>query len=471
MTHTMMNTRTYRRYFTSGVAFLRDHPQLWFTAVVAVVIVSSFVFVAYRFASIARDAQDQLIQIRTGGLLDSIVLFAPDTLEQPDVLRSHLHDLRTLNNTIDYLLITAPHGNNAWRVYLSDNGPAEGSVFTPDDPGERMLYASALNDPANAYTYETVRNNERYFITARAVQNSAGAAQALAVSGERLSEADRLIASNMNRSMAILAVIMVFIMALFIRHARIIDYAQLYKKQLEVDEMKDSFISMASHELKSPLTVIRGYIEFLKDTALDAAERQEYLGRVDRSADELRQLIDDILDVSRIEMGRLRFSPDYVEPYEVLCEVRDMFTDSARAKDLSLVLTVADDVRHASLRVDRGRLKQVLVNLISNAVKYTLAGSITIDEVRRDGTVELSVRDTGVGMTSDEQKKLFGKFYRVEANETKGVSGTGLGLWITKYIVEHMEGAITVESIKGEGTRFVVAFPDHSFDGMHEGTE
>jgi two-component system sensor histidine kinase EvgS len=111
------------------------------------------------------------------------------------------------------------------------------------------------------------------------------------------------------------------------------------------------------------------------------------------------------------------------------------------------------------IEVDRGRLKQVIVNLVSNAIRYSLRGTITISVEREGDSIELSVRDTGVGMTAEEQKQLFKKFYRAEATETKGVSGTGLGLWITKYLVEHMGGTIAVESIKGEGSRFVVRFP------------
>jgi len=136
-----------------------------------------------------------------------------------------------------------------------------------------------------------------------------------------------------------------------------------------------------------------------------------------------------------------------------------MFKVSAEGKGLTLSLSVADEARAASVRVDRGRLKQVMVNLTSNAVKYTLEGAVTIEQSVRDGVVELAVRDSGVGMTAQEQQQLFGKFYRAEAEETKGVRGTGLGLWITKYIIEHMGGTISVESIKGQGSRFVVTFP------------
>jgi len=449
-----MKTTSYKKYFTSGIEFLRSHPQLWFTAIVGIAILGAFFFVAYRFASIAQDAQEEMINVRVGSILDAFVLFAPDTLQNQDVLRARMQAIQRQNPTIEEFSILTPEWNGGWRRYLTISGQGEGEVLLEG----HITFDLARGDTHNAYTSPVWLNGERYFITTRAILDSAAEFVALAVTTQSLSEADRKVSTSLRDSTILLSAVVVLIMLLFVRHARIIDYASLYKKQLEVDEMKDSFISMASHELKSPLTVIRGYIEFLKEGVADDAKRREYLRRIDLSADELRQLVDDILDVSRIEMGRLRFSPDYVAPEDILMEVQEMFTDSAKSKDLTLTVRVDSAAKGVKVRVDRGRLKQVIINLASNAIKYTLAGRVTIEERIVDDVVEISVRDTGVGMTSEEQQKLFGKFYRVEAKETKGVSGTGLGLWITKYITEHMDGTISVESIKGEGSRFVVRF-------------
>jgi len=463
-----MTKRRANHYFKTGIVFLKEHPQVWFTAFVGLFILGSFIFTAYRFASIAQDAQEQLVNVRVGSIFDALVLFMPDVLEQPNVLRERLASIKAQNETIDYLMVIAPHGNGDWRIYVRDNAEREGTVLSTPDELSATLYRSAQLDPRRAYTIETTRNGKRYFMTARAVTNAAGSMIALVVSGQYLSEADRLIATSITNSLYMLGAIALIITVLFVRHARILDYASLYKKQLEVDEMKDSFISMASHELKSPLSVIRGYIEFLKEGEADEDKRQEYLRRIDVSATELRQLVDDILDVSRIEMGRLRFSPGYIRPADILVEVYEMFQDAAHTKGLTLALDIQEEVRSVSIRVDRGRLKQVLVNLASNAVKYTLTGMITLAARQTGDVVELSVHDTGVGMTAEEQAKLFGKFYRIEASETKGVSGTGLGLWITKYITEHMGGSISVESIKGEGSRFVVRFSVRSQTDTNE---
>jgi K+-sensing histidine kinase KdpD len=446
-----------KTYVQKGVTFLRDHPQLWMTALVGVSIIFSFLFMSWRFTLIAQNAQEELVNVRVGSILDAFVVFAPDTIDTPDILRERLVAIRKDNPTIDSFTIFAEHGNDAWRVYISDGGPREGTVLSDMS----LIFNYALADPSNAYTFESKNAQERKFTTARAITNEAGNPIAIAVVSQGMAEADKKITDNIHNSMYILFGLLAIITIIFLRHARIVDFAILYKKQLEIDEMKDSFIGMASHELKSPLTAIRGYIEFLKDDSIEADKKHEYLRRIDVSADELKQLVDDILDVSRIEMGRLRFASEYVHPSAVIEEVIDAYHTEAHAHNLELNFKNNIKDNKPIIRVDRTRLKQVMVNLVSNAIKYTQKGSITVSLEEKDDTIYMSVKDTGIGMSAEAQKKLFSKFYRVQSEETKAVSGTGLGLWITKYIVEQMRGTISVESIRGEGSRFTVTFPVH----------
>lgn len=449
-------------YFLRGSRFLREHPQLWLTALTGVSIVVAFLFVAWKFATIAQDAQEQLTHVRTSYILDTFTVLAPSVLEDADRTRTHMREIRSSNPTVLSFVIYALHDSDSWRVYVSENGPKEGAIIRTAP----FLFGLAWADPSHAYTSEFERGNERLFVTARAIRGVSGAPIALAVTEQTMSEADKQITENIQSGMYVLLAVLSVITLLFLRHARIVDFAVLYRKQLEIDEMKDSFIGMASHELKSPLTVIRGYIELLKDSATDESVRQEYLRRIDVSALELKQLIDDILDVSRIEMGRLRFSPDHVRVKDVLDEVAEMFAPQASEKGIVFRTDMPEAVTELMLRLDRGRFKQVLVNLVSNAVKYTLAGEIVIGVSTDASTAEIFVLDSGVGMTDEEREKLFKKFYRAEATECKGVSGTGLGLWISKYIVEHMRGSISVESVKGKGSRFVLKFPLYEKSGI-----
>lgn len=455
----MKATRTsFQTYLRTGIDFIREHPQIWFTALLALFIACAFVYVSLRFASVASEAQEQLYNDRAGWLLDAVVALSPTMRYDTSAVRNIMTEVTAKNETIVTFSMMLPHGDSMWLRQVASGGVEEG-VSVPFDPLLQFVAVSAMGDPHNAYRATRVVDGERRFVTMRAVTDEEGASMGVLYVELKLTEADRRMATELRVSWAVLAGVLIIILILFFRHARIVDFATLYKKQIEIDQMKDSFLSMASHELKSPLSVIRGYIEYLEDDDLEKSQRKEFLRRIALSADELRQLVDDILDVSRIEMGRLRFSPDSVKPAEVVSEVLEMFRMTASQKGIGLVYTPNETDGARVIRVDRGRLKQVTVNLISNALKYTLQGTVTVTTIQVGDAFELAVRDTGVGMSAEEQQKLFGKFYRVEAEETKGVRGTGLGLWITKYLIEHMSGTISVESIKGEGSRFVVRFP------------
>ena len=452
-----MTPRALREYFRVGAVFLREHPQLLLTGFVGIVICGAFLLTSFLFITIARDAQQQLWNDRSGWLLDGIVLFVSDDTASPQVLEQHFADVMAQNHTLHELAVLVQVDRDTWQVVASGVGSTTGTIIKPDS-FLGALYRSATADPRSAYSMPRGSGLDRHWITARAVADASGLARAIVVSDTSLSESDAQIERRIVQSVGILILVLFVLLVLFVRHARLIDYAVLYRKQLEVDQMKDSFLSMASHELKTPLTIIRGYVEYLQQDNLDQATRNEFLRRVDLSATELRQLVDDILDVSRIEMGRLRFSPDLVCTAELLREVCDMFQMPARGKGLTLTLDTGG-TDSVTIRADKARSKQVLVNLVSNAIKYTVHGQVTVKQEVMDGRVTIAVRDSGIGMTADEQKRLFEKFYRVEAVEAKNVTGTGLGLWITKYMIDHMGGSISVESIKGEGSRFVVSFP------------
>lgn len=425
---------------------------MWFTAFVAVVIFAAFVLTAVRFATIAQDAQDELINVRIGSVLDAFVLFAPDSFDDPTRLRAHMQEIVDTNETLTGFSILARHSED-WRVYIDLDPQSEGQVLT----GTPVIFSLAVASPSQAFTFPGAVGSERIFTTARAITEN-GKVAALAVTTQHLAVADERITRTIKNSMYALLGVLALIMALFFRHARIIDYAQLYRKQREIDAMKDSFISMASHELKSPLSVIRGYVSFLKDGTGGREAQSEYLRRIDVSAEELRQLIDDILDVSRIEQGRMSVAPTRLHPYEVITEVIEMFREQAVKKALTLTL-VSSSTSQQQIIVDRARFKQVLINLVSNAVKYTKEGSIIVSLEVDEDNVLIEVQDTGIGLSAEEQQHLFKKFYRATSEESKGVPGTGLGLWITASLVKAMGGSISVESMRGVGSKFVLAFP------------
>lgn len=440
--------------FAGGVRQVRDHPQLVYTAVLAAAIVASFSYVAISFSGIAKDAQDQLVNVRIGSLQDAFAPLSAEVWDKPDVLRTYMRHLQELNPTIvDFDIVAqSPAAATAqWVVIFSSDPKREEQIVFRQD----LLLNLAKSDPSHSFTIETSEGGVRYFYTARAVIGRDGAFRGIALTKQTLSAADQEIGTSLDHATITLVIIVLFLMLLFFRHARIIDYAVLYRKLREVDTLKDDFISMASHELRAPLTAIRGYAEMLGDQSLDTAARTQAIQRIDLSAKELDSLVADMLDVSRIEQGRMKIEPVRLDTKQALTEVCDTWEMRAKQKELTLTRELQENL---AIMVDPDRFRQIAINLISNAVKYTNKGGITVRTYTENHEFVLRVSDTGIGMTEDERQKLFAKFYRAAGADVRKEQGTGLGLWITKELIEKMGGRVSVESIKGVGSHFIVRF-------------
>ncbi|MCE9540936.1 HAMP domain-containing histidine kinase [Candidatus Kaiserbacteria bacterium] len=430
-----------------------ERPQLWLTIAMAIAIVAAFLYTANLYIGIAQQAQDELVNVRIGSLQDAFAPLAAELSDQSDVLRSYMRHLQELNPTIVDFDIVSPTSTppNAWVVTLSADSARENrQVFRQD-----FILHLAQTDTARSFTFESNQSGERYFSTARAIVLRDGAVSGIVLTRQTLSAADAQIAASTHKASVTLIVILLFLLLLFFRHARIIDYAALYRKLKEVDMLKDEFIAMASHELRAPLTAIRGYVDVLKGGDMPKATQDLSLERIDISARELDSLIVDMLDVSRIEQGRLTMNLSRADVSGTLVEICDTWHMKAVEKGLTLTCEAAPG---AFIMVDTDRFRQVIVNLLSNSVKYTQKGSIGLTASADEKYYTISVNDTGIGMTNDERDHLFNKFYRAEGRDVRDQAGTGLGLWITKQIVEMMGASITVESIKGVGSHFIVRF-------------
>ncbi len=426
-------------------------PQLWYTVLVAVAIVASFVFVSSRFISIAKNAEDELTNVRVGSIQDAFAPLARQLYDQPSTLRGYMQEIRVLNPTIYEFSIVTP-ASDGWRVYLSADQQFESNAFR----GHDFLLNLAKGDPTHSYTVQEMEGTDRYFRTARAFLDASSSLMGIAVTRQTLSQADRQIAASIQTGVVTLIFILAALLLLFFRHARIIDYAVLYRKLQEIDQLKDDFIAMASHELRTPLTAIRGYAELLRDGSVKTApERSQALERIELSAQALAGLINDMLDVSKIEQGRMTFEMKDIDPSTVIQDVCKMLQPVAEKKGLALRTSIASTL----MRFDPERLRQIALNLVGNAVKYTEHGEVFVRASVLDGAYVIRVSDTGLGMSSDTRDHLFEKFYRAPGENVRKQTGTGLGLWITKQLIEKMDGTISVESIEGVGSHFIITFP------------
>lgn len=259
-------------------------------------------------------------------------------------------------------------------------------------------------------------------------------------------------------SLFMLLVTVVIIVALLLRHMRLLGYAQLLAKQREVNQTMSDFLSVATHELKAPMSIIKGYISnVIEDTQPPLNnDAKEQLGVALAQTDRLNGLVQDLLNVSRVEQGRVTYEIQRVVLSEVLVPIVKNYTMIAAEKNITIQYTPDPGI---AVIADQGRVQEIFTNLVDNAVKYSQAGSITITVRAEMSRVIISVHDTGIGMTSEQRSRLFQRFYRVKTEETKDISGTGLGLWIIKKYAEAMGGTITVDSIVGSGSEFCVTLP------------
>ncbi len=232
-----------------------------------------------------------------------------------------------------------------------------------------------------------------------------------------------------------------------------------FKKLSEVDAKKDQFISIAAHELKTPLTSIHGFSQLLHNDAIvaDSEKRKKYLGIIDSESKRLANLVNEILDLSRIDLGTIKFVFDNVDVNEIMESVKSEMDVPVGEHGLKSEYHVEKNL--PKIFTDRERLTQVLINLINNSVKYTPKGKITVTVKKTGRYIQFSVSDTGIGIAKENMEKVFERFYQVDSSYTRKAGGTGLGLSLCKEFIEMLGGRIWVESVLGRGSTFNFALP------------
>ena len=225
-----------------------------------------------------------------------------------------------------------------------------------------------------------------------------------------------------------------------------------------LETIRRDFVANVSHELKTPLTVIGGFAETLRDGDLSAADRERFIATIESNTRRMQRIVDDLLDLSRYESGS--WVPNVV-PNDLAGVVSDVFTSVQRAADAKgLALTFSAPPEARRVDADPTALRQVLGNLVENAVRHTSRGGITVRaEAPTNGGITLVVADTGSGIPAEHLGRIFERFYRVDSGRARDEGGTGLGLAIVRHLVEAHGGAVRAESAVGRGTTISLHFP------------
>ncbi|WP_010252630.1 two-component system histidine kinase PnpS [Acetivibrio cellulolyticus] len=226
----------------------------------------------------------------------------------------------------------------------------------------------------------------------------------------------------------------------------------------KLEQLRTEFVSNVTHELKTPITSIRGFIETLKSGAINKPDVSErFLDIIDIEAERLHELINDILSLSEIENKLSDTDLESFSLKSIIDGVFEVMENIAIEKNVLLNNTVDEKIL---IKANRNRMKQLVLNLVDNAIKYNIpTGSVTVDAQRVGGKVVISVKDTGIGIPPDHIPRIFERFYRVDKGRSRDMGGTGLGLSIVKHIVNLYNGDIKVSSEVGKGTEFIIQLP------------
>ncbi|MCK4928914.1 MAG: histidine kinase, partial [Methanosarcinales archaeon] len=224
----------------------------------------------------------------------------------------------------------------------------------------------------------------------------------------------------------------------------------------KLDEMKSNIISNISHELRTPMTIMRGFTELAIHEA-DPVKRNEFLEKSINAIDKQNQMIQDLLEIAISESGPIKLNYENVNLNDVLDTSLKIVEQKARLKDITIITSLEKDLQ---VKADSQQLAYALTKLLDNAVKFNeKGGTVEVKSKYTDGHFEISVRDTGIGIYTNDQDKIFEKFYQADSTTTRNYGGSGVGLTITRHIIEAHGGKIRVESELGVGTTFFITLP------------
>lgn len=439
--------------FKKGVKFVQKNPTILYSLALIVVMTGLILFNAYFSLNKFQNYSDKTLQGKAVLVEDVFRILAGDVLQDKEKMQTKINAIKKEDEELRSIVVMVPAENRDEFEIIAATDEEKIGTKTSE-----MLPLFAWKNESRGSAIVLSDENGRFLNVTKALSDETGKKNGLLSINLSLNKEDEFLASIITQ-VYIAAICSVFIVLLLIlNHVRLLGYAIKAAKLEEIDKMKDDFISMASHELKSPLTAIRGYAELLGDCLNTQdeekiKEQKRYLTNIDSLTVRLRDLVEDVLEVSKIEQNRLPMTKENLNLLETINEAVNETAVMAQEKKLVL----KNNVTQVSLvNADKKMVKQILVNLLGNGIKYTPKGGVEVSGKEDDDFVFITVADTGLGISAEGLKNLFTKFYRVKTDDTVKISGTGLGLWISRELALKMGGDLSAESIEGVGSHFTL---------------
>ncbi|HIA91711.1 TPA: HAMP domain-containing histidine kinase [Candidatus Saccharibacteria bacterium] len=437
--------------FKDKLEFSRQRLELLYSVVLLFVIPAALVFNTVITVQNARADFD--IELRRKADLANEVLSASvkDSLDTPDRLQSVVDNVMQNTEEVSAAKIIRFDSGQYTTVASTDQaeiGQTSNNIQVSLATSQNRSIAALVNQDSGDRAWRVITP----------IAQDDGVVTGVVSSEVSLSASDKLVSASFQKSLIVLSITLVVVILLLLNHFKFVEYASLFKKLEEVDQMKNDFIQVATHELRAPLTAIKGNMDMALDELPKKAKKslKAPLTEVVRQIDRLNNLIDDLLNVARLEQNRTNFEIEAVDSTKILQMLVTQFSAKAEAKNIQLELQPTDI---PLVMADPSRLEEVFTNLIDNAIKYSRQGSVTIRQDVKKNVVSTHIKDTGIGMSAAERDRLFQRFARIRNEKTQNISGTGLGLWITKQYVEKMKGRIYVDSLEDVGSEFTVELP------------
>ena len=430
----------------TGLSLLGQHTRLWFVVVLVVVLPTIFIF---GFQAVERAAQANIktVQVqRMSALHDLIkIILSQSDIDQVDSLAQ----FSTTQRDLVRLIVLKEVGSELVILFHPDpiqigksETKLEGFRAAVIRPGESIIFEAHHRAGRTWQAYRFLPESSHYILTEH-----------------DFSSLDALLKARWIDVYLILSVVFIFIIVLAYWLMRQIDFERRYRALESKLKARDLLAEGMVHELRAPLTAMRGYASLIEESRDVPETMRGYAGRIGQSASRLVDLVSDFLRAAKVHANTFVVAKSPLDIKSLVDRVLAQYQAQATAKGLSLNCGEIETAE--KLYTDDKRLEQILNNLVSNAIKYTDRGSVTISVDQTFRHTKFTVADTGSGMSAEDQKKLFAPFVRVgdEATQTK-VTGTGLGMWLTKEMVEQLGGTIGVESIKEMGTHVIVTLPN-----------